>query len=370
MSTRAIESRIAPPNLTIADIAIPKNEHTFGTFDQNSSSYEDALACLRMYRKQVTQLNYDERREIVHIITGGHFFRTRTAMKSPMCHKFYRYARASEFAAEHLSWPEYIIMRALYEDDLPSPYVSQIKQTFGTAAIEDFSYQFFEYFPEMNDSIAKPMIPTLEANIHPRRISLNSREASADDNLWPAPKRKKIYSKHEIPDTPSTVQKTLMAIPVSRAAKNSGKKDSIRREKATKQRASTPTASNAAAPEVTPYIDLAARDILDRLPSKTSGEGSKRIDKASWDRLQYLLSIVRETTIRNNIRLKALEESQRDLESKLGAMTSAFDTMNTTIKTIVTEARADREGYNHVLSSIKDIMMGMADSIKDIKEQL
>lgn len=213
MSVRAIESRIAPRNLTIADIAVPKNEHTFGTFDQNSSSYEDALACLRMYRKQVTQLNYDERREIVHIITEGHFFRTRTAMKSPMGHKIYRYARASEFAAEHLSWPEYIIMRALYEDDLPSPYVSQIKQTFGTAAIEDFSYQFFEYFPEMNDSIAKPMIPTLEANIHPRRISLNSREASADDNIWPAPKRKKLYSKHEIPDTPSTVQKTLNGYP-------------------------------------------------------------------------------------------------------------------------------------------------------------
>lgn len=51
-------------------------------------------------------------------------------------------------------------------------------------------------------------------------------------------------------------------------------------------------------------------------------------------------------------------------------MTTAFDAVNTTIETIITEVRADREGYNHVLSSIKDIMMGMADSIKDIKEQL
>jgi hypothetical protein len=140
--------------------------------------------------------------------------------------------------------------------------------------------------------------------------------------------------------------------------------------KATKQQSSASAASNAVALEVTPSIDLDARDILDRLPSKTSGEGSKRIDKASWDRLQYLLSIIRHTTILNNIRLKALEESHRDLESKLDTMTTAFGTMNTTIETIVTEARADREGYNSVLSSIKDVMVGMADSIKDIKEQL
>ncbi|KAK1254633.1 hypothetical protein MKX08_008628 [Trichoderma sp. CBMAI-0020] len=299
MSARAIESRIAPRNLTLADIVVPKNEFNFGSFGPNSSSYEDALACLRMYRKQVTQLNYDQRCEIVRIITEGHFFRTRTAMKAPFGHKYYRYARQSDFAAERLSWPEYIIMHTLYNDDLPPTYVSHIRQTFGTAAIEDFSYQFFELFPEMNDN-----------------------------------------SKDENP------------------------------EEATKQPTSTSAASNAGALEVTPAIGLNARDILDRLPSKTSEQSFKRIDKASRDRLQYLLRVIRETTILNNIRLGTLEESHRDLETKLGAMTIAFDTMNTTIETIVTEARADREGHNHVLGSIKDVMMGMADSIKDIKEQL
>lgn len=369
MSARAIESRIAPRNLTIADIAIPKNKFTYNTFNQNSSLYEDALACLRMYRKQVTQLNYGQRCEIVQIITEGHFFRTKTAMKSPMGHKFYRYARECDFAAEHLSWPEYIIMRALYKDDLPSPYVDHIEQTFGTAAIEDFSYQFFEYFPEMNDGTAKPIIPTPEVSIRPRRILLSIRKASAEDDFWPASKRKKLHLKHETPDTPTTVQTTLKAYTVDRAA-NDTDKALVSMNEATQQQNFTLTASNAAALEVTPSIDLDARDILDRLPSKTSGEGSKRIDKASWDRLQYLLGIIRETTILNNIRLKALEESHRDLESKLGTMTTAFDTMNTTIETIVTEARADRDGYNHVLSSIKDVMVGMADSIKDIKEQL
>lgn len=365
---RAIESRIAPRNLTIADIAIPTNTLTFGSFIENSASYEDALACLRMYRKQVTQLSYDERREIVQIITEGHFFRTRTAMKSPMGHKFYRYARENDFSADHLSWPEYIIMRALYKDDLPSPYVRHIKQTFGTAAIEDFSYRFFEYFPEMNDSTAKPTIPTPKARIRSvarRLIKIHP----AEDDLWPAPKRKKTDSKHKNPDTPTTAQTTLKAYTASRAA-NDTNKALVSIEKATKQQTSASAASNAVALEVTPSIDLDARDILDRLPSKTSRESSKRIDKASWDRLQYLLSIIRETTILNNIRLKALEESHRDLESKLGTMTTAFDSMNSTIETIVTEARADREGYNNVLSSIKDVMVGMADSIKDIKEQL
>ncbi|KAM0515484.1 hypothetical protein ACHAPE_006009 [Trichoderma viride] len=356
MSARAIESRIAPRNLTIADIAIPKNEHTFGTFDQNSSSYEDALACLRMYRKQVTQLNYDQRYEIVHIITEGHFFRTRTAMKSPMGHKFYRHARESGFAAEYLSWPEYIIMRALYKDDLPSPYVDHIEQTFGTAAIEDFSYHLS--FQQRKSIFAQDVFYSVLARQVLKTTS------------GPLQNAKKLHLKHEIPDTPTTVHETLIATPMDQAENDTGDKALTSVKEATQQQNSTSAASNAAAFEVTPSIDLDARDILDRLPSKTSGEGSKRIDKASWDRLQYLLGIIRETTILNNIRLKALEGSHRDLESKLGTMTTAFDTMNTTIETIVTEARADREGYNHVLSSIKDVMVGMADSIKDIKEQL
>ncbi|KAL7897002.1 hypothetical protein HDV63DRAFT_395625 [Trichoderma sp. SZMC 28014] len=370
MSARTIESRIAPRNLTTEDIAIPKNEFTMGSFGVNTPSYEDALACLRMYRKQVTQLDYDQRCEIVQIITEGQFFRTRTARRSPCAHKFYRCARANYFAEEHLSWPEYIIMRALYKDDLPSPYVRRIKQAFGTVTIEDFSYQFYEYYPEMNDSTAKPStIPPPEVSIRSECVLISSRKASAEDNLWPASKRIKTDSEHENPDTPTTVQTTLKALTASQAANNTDEALASM-EKATKQQTPTSAASNAASLESTPSIDLDARDILDRLPSKTSGEGSKRIDKAAWDRLQYLLNIIRETTILNNIRLKALEESQRNLESKLGTMTTAFDTMNTTIETIVTEARADREGYNNVLSSIKDVMVGMADSIKDIKEQL
>ncbi|EHK39996.1 uncharacterized protein TrAtP1_006023 [Trichoderma atroviride] len=350
MPACAIESRIAPPNLTIADITVPKNEFTFGSFGPNSSSYQDALACLRMYRKQVTQLNYSQRREIIDIITKGHFFRTKTAMKSPFGHKFYRYARQSDFAAERLSWPEYIIMRALYKDDLPPLYISHVKQTFGTAAIEDFSYQFFEYFPQMNDNTAKAIIPTPKVSIRSGRILISSRKASAEDNLWPAPKRKKPRSIHKNPDTPTTVQTTLKAHTVGRAANDAGNEALISAKEATKQPKSTSAVPNASALEVTPAIDLDARDILDRLPSKTF-EGSKG-------------------SIRLPGTVCTLEESHRGLETKLGAMTTAFDTMNTTIETIVTEARADREGYNHVLSSIKDVMMGMADSIKDIKEQL
>lgn len=371
MSARAIESRIAPPNLTIADIAIPQNVTTFGSFYQTSSSYEDALACLRMYRKQVTQLNYDQRCEIVHIITEGHFFRTRTAMKSPMGHTLYRYARASDFAEECLSWPEYIIMRALYKEDLPSLYIVHIKQTFGTAAIEDFSYQFFEFFPEMNDSTPEPINPTPKVNVGVGIPTVTFDDLDAEDDSKPALKRIKLCSEHKKnPDTPTTVQDTLIVTLMDQAAENTGNEALASTKGTTQQRESTSTASNVTVLEVTPSINLDARDILDRLPSKTAGEGSKRIDKASWDRLQYLLSIIRETTILNNIRLKTVEESHRDLESKLGTMTAAFDTMNTTIETIVTEARADREGYNHVLSSIKDVMMGMVDSIKDIKEQL
>lgn len=340
MPVLTIESRITPPNLTIKDIRIPTNSFTFGSFHIGSPSYDDALACLQMYRKQVTQLDYEQRCEMIKIITEGQFFRTRTAMKSPYGHKFYRYAYQNHFAGEHISWPKFIIMRALYKDDVPSLYVRHIKQTFGTAAIEDFSHRFFEYFPEMNDGTTNPIIPTPTVNIRDgkRKLLVTSRKRKdmkgAEDNFWPASKRTKTHAEE------------------------------------TQQRESTSVASNAAVLEATPTVDLDTRDILDRLPSKTSGQGFKRIDRASWDRLQHLLKVIRKKAIISNIRFEALEESHRGLERKLGEMATAFEAMNTTIGTVIAETRADREQYSHVLGSIRDIMMGMADSIKDIKEQL
>ncbi|PTB37793.1 hypothetical protein M441DRAFT_148102 [Trichoderma asperellum CBS 433.97] len=360
MPVQAIGLGTAPPNLTIANITVPHNIWVYSPFIKGSSSYEDALACLRMYRKQVTQLNHDQRLEIIQIITEGRFFRTRTAMKSATGHMFYRYAREKGFAPEHLSWPEYIVMHALYKGDLPPQYVSPIEKAFGTTAIEDFSY----YPREIDGSISKPSIPKPKVSIGnsiPTPVpSLPSTQDKADgneagtkDDVLPAAKRQKtspgIKTKQTL-DTPTTVQQTPRATPMDQAAKDTENGALASIEEATQQQKFTTAPYSVTTPRTTPPINLDIRDILDRLPPKSS-------PKTEWVQ-------------RRHSRLEALEESHRDLTSKLDVMTTAFDATNTTIETIIIEVRADREGYNHVSGSIKDMVMGMADSIKDIKEQL
>lgn len=385
MPVQAIGLGTAPPNLTIANITVPHNIWVYSPFIKGSSSYEDALACLRMYRKQVTQLNHDQRLEIIQIITEGRFFRTRTAMKSATGHMFYRYAREKGFAPEHLSWPEYIVMHALYKGDLPPQYVSPIEEAFGTSTIEDFSHEFFKYYPrEIDGSISKPSIPKPKVGIGnsiPTPVpSLPSTQDKADgnkagtkDDVLPAAKRQKtspgIKTKQTL-DTPTTVQQTPRATPMDQAAKDTENGALASIEEATQQQKFTTAPYSVTTPRTTPPINLDIRDILDRLPPKSSPKSSKRFDEAALDRLQCLWTERAEWVQRRHSRLEALEESHRDLTSKLDVMTTAFDATNTTIETIIIEVRADREGYNHVSGSIKDIMMGMADSIKDIKEQL
>jgi hypothetical protein len=88
-----------------------------------------------------------QRRELIEIITTGRFLKSRRAKKSPECHGLYRPIRDKDFATESLSWPSYIILHALYHDDLPHAYVGHIEQKFGTTVIEDFSDAFFKYYP-------------------------------------------------------------------------------------------------------------------------------------------------------------------------------------------------------------------------------
>lgn len=326
----------APPNLTISDIAIPSNTWTYGTFIKGSPSYEDALACLWMYRKQVTQLNDDQRREIIQIITEGRFFRTRTAMKSATGHMFYRYARENDFAPEHLSWPKYIIMHALYKGDLPPQYVSPIEEAFGTTAIEDFSHEFFKYFPGgTNGSISKSTIPKTKVptpkvsvgNSIPTPVpSLSSTQDEADGDkagakhgFLPAAKRQKtslgVKTKQTL-DTPTTVQQTPRATPMDQATKDTENGALVSIEVVTQQQKFTTATSSITMPRVTPPINLDIRDILDRLPPKSSPKGSKRIDEATLDRLQCLWTVRAEWVQRRDSRLEALEESHRDLSSK------------------------------------------------------
>ncbi|KAL6891954.1 hypothetical protein GGI43DRAFT_430359 [Trichoderma evansii] len=372
----------APPRLRIPDITGPQNIGTLVRVKRGSPDRIDALFCLAMYRMQVTQLDQDQRREIIEIITKGRFIRSREAKKSPENHSLYHFIREKNFAAEYLTWPSYIILHVLYTGNLPPQYISEIEKKFGTAIIGNFSSQFFQHYPNegkllgvsanvlggqqyqpfdvviMAGMISDDRSRLIEKKVDNKRAGFD--EAGAKDDNLPAPKRQKTSHAPETQktlDTPTTAQQKPKATTVDQEAKDI-QQDGLTCAKETHQiQNATTESSSVITPDVTSPVSLDVHDVRGRLLSKTSQRDSQSEDNAA-------------SKVESEYRLKALEESHRLLVSKFDTTTTALDAMNTAIEKIIMEAKADREGYNQVLGSIKEIMVGMADSIKDIKEML
>lgn len=266
----------------------------------------DALDCLSMYRKQVTHLDLDQRRELIDIITKGRFLRSRGARKYPESHGLYRSIRDKKFAAEHLSWPEYIILRALYREGLPQEYIGHIERKFGTAIVENFSDAFFKLYPQAGHEFATMveflggekaaklgdlmLAPVADFALREQgdinkwfddQKAIKDKRNAEDDELS-VPKRQKTSQAPDTQNTPSTAQQTPNAITAGQASENTQGEDN----------------AASVAPE---------RSQADEYES----------------------------------RLKALEESQKGLMSKLDATTAALDAMNTTIEKIAMDASTD-----------------------------
>lgn len=332
----------APLRLRVPDITGPQHTGILERVKRGAPDRLDALLCLAMYRMQATQLDQDQRREIIEIITKGHFLKSKKAKKSLENHSLYRPIQEKNFAAEYLTWPSYLIMHALYRGNLPPQYIGEIERKFGTAIIENFSSRFFEYYPdegklfdvtaniygaqqsrEYDILILAIMIDNDQSGPEKKidNKGADCDETGAKDDDLPAPKRQKASH------TPET-QKTLN---------------------------STTESSSVITPDVTSSVNLDVCDLRGLL-SKPSQKDSQSEDHAASGVLKRS---------RAESSLQALEESQRNLIAKFDTMTAAFDAMNNTMEKIVTKASTDREEYNRTLGTIRDVLAGVAGAIKE-----
>lgn len=383
MSVQAESPGNAPPDLRIADITGPEGYWSSKDFPEGSFDRTDALLCLGMYRKQVMLLDPSQRREIIDIITKGRFLRSEKAKNYPENHSLYRSIQDKKFAAEHLSWPSYIILRALYRGFVPLTYVGHIERKFGTAVIANYSSAFFKHYPQERAMITiffKSSGPPEAAKFNETRLApvgdqlrmeqgalkrlfdgYKATEKVAEDDDLPASKRPKTSQKPNPQNTPSTTQQRPKAATEGQTSKKKPKYNFTCAKEALQTQSSAIESSRVAAVEVMLPVNLDICDIRGQPLSKTSQNNSQAADNAASGAAK------RSHEENFESRLEALEESHRVLISKLDVTTAAFEAINTTIETIITEVRADREGCNHVLSSIKDVMRGVADSI-NVKE--
>ncbi|KAM0459872.1 hypothetical protein ACHAPV_000122 [Trichoderma viride] len=385
MSVQAESPGKAPPDLRIADITGPKGYWTSKDFPEGSFNHTDALLCLGMYRKQVMLLDPSQRREIIDIITKGRFLRSEKAKYYPENHSLYRSIQDKKFAAEHLSWPSYIILRALYQSFVPLAYVGHIERKFGTAVIGNFSGAFFKHYPQeramitiffknsgppeaakFDETVLAPVGDQLGMEQGALKRFFDSyktteNEKGAEDDDLPASKRPKTSHKPNTQNTPSTTQQRPKVATEGQTSKNKPKYNSTCAKEAPQTQNFTIESSGVATVEVILPVNPDICDIQGQPLSKTSQNNCQAADNAASSAAKRSQQEDFES------RLKALEESHRVLISKLDITTAAFEAINTTIETIITEVRADREGCNHVLSSIKDVMRGVADSI-NVKE--
>lgn len=303
------------------------------------------------------------------------------AKESPEDHAIYRFIRDKNFAAEHLSWPSYIILRALYRD-LPQAYVGHIERKFGTAAIKDFSDAFFKHYPQegvlttaMAESLGPevatkagvmllaPATDLIQSEQGVLKLWLDAYKAIKDkngveDDDSPAPKRQKRSHESERQNASTTAQQKPEATAEGQVSKNVPKNGLACAKEAPQIQNATAESSSVITPEATSPINLDICDVQGQLLSKTSQKESQGEDNAAS-------GVPKQSQVeQSESRLKALEESHRVLVSKIDTTAAALDVMNTTIETIITEVRADRERYNHFLSGIKDVMMGLLKTLR------
>jgi hypothetical protein len=137
-------------DLKIDDIEVPIKK--LGAVDITKGRYyKEAVACLKAYQQQATNLGDEGRCNLVKAITSGRFFTTPSTIAAPTSHPLYKEARDRRFRPEALKWTSFILLRAIYPGALPSKYVNAIRAKFDTVEITDYSENFYEIHPSARD---------------------------------------------------------------------------------------------------------------------------------------------------------------------------------------------------------------------------
>lgn len=137
----------APPKLTFADVSIPKGKRHSIDLSYGTDDYWDVVAVLQAYWKQATRLTDDELIEMERIIRSGTFLRTRSVRGAAGCHAFYRAATEKRLHPDHISWPRFICLNALYGDKVPDNLEDAVRKKFGTIRVKDWSDKYHEFHP-------------------------------------------------------------------------------------------------------------------------------------------------------------------------------------------------------------------------------
>lgn len=142
MATKRESPISVPEHLTVADIKLPPQK--VGTVDLTigTDDYKDAVRVLHMYQKQATRLDEEDRAEFAVIIKEARFTQTASSRVSPGSHAMYRASQKKKFADDSLSWPQYLVLYALFGSKIPAGYTQAIKKKYNMLAVKDYSGEY------------------------------------------------------------------------------------------------------------------------------------------------------------------------------------------------------------------------------------
>ncbi|KAM6485557.1 hypothetical protein HDV62DRAFT_290395 [Trichoderma sp. SZMC 28011] len=162
-----------PPKLTFAKLNIKPDRH--------DASFHEAFASVKAYWSQATEMKLDECKYMIKAINEGLWKRGKT---QPWHHALYKKAKPKgtdgkpHFNAKYLLWPDYLILNAIYHDNLPKKYLDFVMSKFHTTKIRDESKLYFRIYWECRDE--KEEIERLCRSPPPPRSSSSSDESDED----------------------------------------------------------------------------------------------------------------------------------------------------------------------------------------------
>jgi hypothetical protein len=125
----------------------------------------------------------------------------------------------------------------------------------------------------------------------------------------------------------------------------------------------TTESSSAMSPEETSTVNPDARDVRDQLLSETGQESSQGEDGTTYGAAKQ------GQTEEVEIRLKALEETQKVLISKFATTTATLNAINTTIENLRMDVEDNRESFELSLRAIRVTMEGMRLSLAEVRNR-
>ncbi|PNP53902.1 hypothetical protein THARTR1_05719 [Trichoderma harzianum] len=124
--------------------------------------WEDGIKCIKAYQSQATVLSLADQEEMRYLIQRLDYVIPPSAKKAPSSHKLMRAHKKSVQQGEAPSWPIFIILKTLYNRNLPEKYIHCIRGTFNTTVLSDHTEEYFAI-----DS-TEPAEPAATEEDHPK----------------------------------------------------------------------------------------------------------------------------------------------------------------------------------------------------------